>query len=187
MRPAIWNARCYWRRIFSLTGKTRLVCGALCRSVISIADAGFCRRQFQQTQGSPVSCAWLKCNSGAWEIHKSKIMLQYSKSLFFAQVCCTSFCARSLALSLAHKYTLGLNPHGMGARIGSKLPTAFIFCRYLLIFECLNVKEDIAWNEFEFPLTKQNKNKNKQKKVILFWGGLAKNIVSYTVAYIILS
>ena len=66
---------CYWRRIFRLTGKTRLVCGALCCSVISIADAGFCRRQFQQTQGSPVSSAWLKCNSGAWEIHKSRIML----------------------------------------------------------------------------------------------------------------
>lgn len=48
---------CYSRPIFSLTGKTRLVCGALCWSVISIADAGFCRRQFQQTQGSPVSSA----------------------------------------------------------------------------------------------------------------------------------
>lgn len=125
---------CYWRRIFSLTGKTRLVCGALCWSVISIADAGFCRRQFQQTQGSPRSDAWLKCNSGAWEIHRSRIMLRHSKSLFFAQVCCTSSCTRSLALPLAHKYTQGLDPHGgffnSGAEIVSKLPAALIFCRY---------------------------------------------------------
>lgn len=44
---------CYWRPIFSVAGRPSPVCGALSWSVISIADAGFCRRQFQQTQGPP--------------------------------------------------------------------------------------------------------------------------------------
>lgn len=42
---------CYWRRIWSLTGWS---VGPFARAVISIADVGFCRLQFQQTQGSPL-------------------------------------------------------------------------------------------------------------------------------------
>lgn len=152
---------CYWRPIFSMTGKTRLVCGALCWSVISIADAGFCRRQFQQTQGSPVSTAWLKCNSCAWEILESIIMLQHSKSLFFAQVCCNTSCTGSCALFInTHKglthmcFSLAAQP-----KIVSKLPTAIISCKIFNIKNlCVNVK-----------LEEAERDKGKKKSFLDAW------------------
>lgn len=57
----------------------RLVCGARYWSVISIADASFCRRPLQQTQGSSISAEWLNWNSCAWEILK--------RALLFSTVC----------------------------------------------------------------------------------------------------
>lgn len=82
-------------------GKTRLVCGARYWSVISIADAAFCRRQFRQTQGSPVSAEWLKWNSCLWEILKRALLFSsahvayiyiYLYIFFLAKVCIKLIC-----------------------------------------------------------------------------------------------
>lgn len=134
-------------QFFCLTGKTSLVYGALCWSVISIADAGFCRRHFQQTQGSPsVSSAWLKWNSCAWEISGLQNDAPTLEKAYFLHRYVAPPPAHAPLLFLCH-----VNIHKGSTHMGfvffsfffqqwsrkiiSKLPAAIIFC---MVFDIKN-------------------------------------------------
>lgn len=73
----------------------RRVCRARYWSVISIADASFCRRPLQQTQGSSISAEWLNWNSCAWEILKRALLFSKEQS-FWVQVCIEAVCLSSM-------------------------------------------------------------------------------------------
>lgn len=150
---------CYWRPIFSMTGKTRLVCGALCRSVISIADAGFCRRQFQQTQGSPVSTAWLKCNSCAWEILKRALLCSNTQRAYFLRRYVATPPAQLLCSF--HKYTQGLDPHGFVFNGAAQ--------NCLKAADCYNILQDIRYQKLMCECEVRRSWERQRKKRNHFW------------------